>query len=387
MRLAIVNHEYPPLAGGASTASAEIAGQWAALGHEVLVVTSAAPETAGHELKGGVSVVRVPGRRRSLSSPSLTELIGASSSLAWHLPGLLRGFRPDGVLAFFAIPSGWLAVRAGRRLDVPVIVSLRGSDVPGFPGRRLPSWSRPVARQLVRTALRGADLVAPNCEELHRLAVALLPEVQDKSLVIGNGLAESWLATEPAGSGSSELQIVTVGQLIARKRIELALAAMRHLVDAGIPARLTVIGDGPLRQSLQKQAAELALSAAVDFLGYQTRAQVRQQLRKHDVFLFASAGEGMSNAVLEAMGSGLPIVTTRDACHDWVTSVGCGESVPAEDPAAMAAALARLHRAEGTRKERAEAGIRYARTCTWRRTAERFADAFQQLNEATSPLA
>jgi glycosyltransferase involved in cell wall biosynthesis len=379
MRLAIVNHEYPPLAGGASTASAEIAGELAALGHEVLVVTSAAPESPCRLEQPRLTVVRVAARRRSLSAPSIPELISVSRSLARHLPGLLGDFRPDGILAFFAIPSGWVAVRAGRRLSVPVIVSLRGSDVPGFPGRRLPFWAQAITRRLVRSTLRNADLVAPNCDELLRLAVALLPAVQDKSLVIGNGLSESWLASEPAGSGSGVMRLVTVGQLIARKRVDLALLAVHHLTNTGIPCRLTVVGDGPFRTILRQCAADLNVAGQVDFLGHQPRDEVRRLLRQHDVYLCTSAGEGMSNAVLEALGGGLPVVTTNESCHAWVSAAGCGESVSASDSAAMNAVLIRLYHDDPYRRNLAEAGIRYARNQTWRTTAERFVAAFQQL--------
>ncbi len=323
--------------------------------------------------------MRVPAGRRSLSAPSLAELLDASTSLAWHLPSLLREFQPDGVLAFFAIPSGWLALRAGRRLGVPILVSLRGSDVPGFPGRRISPLIRPLTRHLVRQTLRSADLVVPNCEYLRELAVAFEPAVRHRSLVIGNGLSKDWLASEPAGSDSGELHLVTVGQLIARKRIELALVALRRLSDSGVPARLTVIGDGPRRKALQQQAASLRISSRVDFLGYQSREQVQRLLRQHNAFLFTSESEGMSNAVLEAMASGLPIVSTGNASGSLVTSAGCGQSVAADDGAGLIGALERLYVDESYRCQLAWAGIGYARHRTWRHSAEQFLAALDHL--------
>jgi glycogen synthase len=372
VRVAIVIHEYPPVGGGASTAAQQTARALGSQGHEVLVVTSAARGEARSSIDGAVRVRRLPALRLRTLAPSHTELLSFCASAGLLLSGELRRFGADGILAYFAVPAGIFAVRAGRRLEIPVVVSLRGSDVPGFPGGRLEGAFGVVARPALRRALSGAAAVAPNSEVLRGLALAFMPEVAGKTTVVPNGIDEASIADEPASSGSRTLELVQVGQLIERKRVDLAIEAMRALERAGVPARLTVIGDGPLRGALEAQAAELGVGGRVWFTGHLARAEIPGILRASDVFVMTSQGEGMSNAILEAMAAGLPVVATRNGSEDVVEQAGAGIVIEPGDAAALAARLRELAAAPDLRRRLALAGLSWARAHTWAATARAF---------------
>lgn len=144
-------------------------------------------------------------------------------------------------------------------------------------------------------------------------------------------------------STGAVFRIVTVGALIWCKAYEYALSAIRALVDQGIPVRFEIIGDGPEQQRVLYTIDDLSLTEHVRLLGKLAPAEVRDHLQRADAFLLASHSEGISNAVLEAMACGLPVVTTdcggmREAVTDGVE----GFVVPVRDPAAMAEALRKL---------------------------------------------
>jgi colanic acid/amylovoran biosynthesis glycosyltransferase len=148
-------------------------------------------------------------------------------------------------------------------------------------------------------------------------------------------------ATQPRKN--SAFRIVTVSSLIWRKGFEYALLAVQRLIDHGVAAEFHVIGDGPERARLVYTIGELELHNRVYLHGRLSPEAVRSQLRYADVFLLASLSEGISNAVLEAMACGLPVVTTdcggmREAVADGVE----GFVVPVRDPEAMTNAITRL---------------------------------------------
>jgi colanic acid/amylovoran biosynthesis glycosyltransferase len=137
--------------------------------------------------------------------------------------------------------------------------------------------------------------------------------------------------------------IVTTGSLIWRKGQDYALQAVRLLTDRGIEARLDIIGQGPDRRRLLYNVKDLGLQKNVRLLGALPEGEVRQHLQQADAFCLPSLSEGISNAVLEAMACGVPVVTTDcGGMSEAITEGVEGFLVPVRDPQAMAEALALL---------------------------------------------
>jgi colanic acid/amylovoran biosynthesis glycosyltransferase len=137
--------------------------------------------------------------------------------------------------------------------------------------------------------------------------------------------------------------IVSTGSLIWRKGYEYALLAIRRLVDMGVPAEFEIIGEGPERQRILYTIDDLGLRGHVHLLGQLSPEQVRERLQQADAFLLSSLSEGISNAVLEAMSCGLPVVTTDCGGMTEVVTNGVeGFVVPVRDPDTMANCLQAL---------------------------------------------
>lgn len=152
------------------------------------------------------------------------------------------------------------------------------------------------------------------------------------------------------------LKIITVGTLIWTKGYEYALTALRLLHDQGLAAEFIIIGDGPDRSRVLYTIEDLDLRGQVYLLGKQPPTKVRELLQEADIFLLASLSEGISNAVLEAMACGLPVVTTdcggmREAVTDGIE----GFVVPVMDPEAMAGALIKLASSPDLREKMGQA--------------------------------
>jgi glycosyltransferase involved in cell wall biosynthesis len=137
--------------------------------------------------------------------------------------------------------------------------------------------------------------------------------------------------------------ILAVGRLVWIKGYDYLLAALSRLKQAGIAFRAQIIGDGPLYAPLGYSIEDLNLKPEVELLGALPAAEVLSRLRAADLFVLSSHAEGISNAALEAMAVGLPVVTTNaggmsEAVRDGIE----GYVVPVRDINALADRLKSL---------------------------------------------
>ena len=170
---------------------------------------------------------------------------------------------------------------------------------------------------------------------------------------LGRGLGRG------TSSPDTPFRLVTTGSILWRKGYEYALLAVRQLVERGLPVRFDIIGDGPERQRLLYTIHDLGLQEHVVWHGPLPPAEVVGRLQAADAFLLTSLSEGISNAVLEAMACGLPVVTTDvDGMPEAVSDGVEGFLVPPRAPAATANALARLAASPELRRTMGAAGRR-----------------------------
>jgi glycosyltransferase involved in cell wall biosynthesis len=133
-------------------------------------------------------------------------------------------------------------------------------------------------------------------------------------------------------------------------------------------AKLTIAGSGPELAKLSSLARELGISDAVNFCGRLTREQMAELYRGASVFVNPSLVDNMPNSVLEAMASGVPVVTTDAGGVPFIVRQGVtGLMVPAGDPAAMAAALRRVLSDRGCAYRLREAALTEVQRYTWPR--------------------
>lgn len=153
----------------------------------------------------------------------------------------------------------------------------------------------------------------------------------------------------PATFESAPPAIISIGRLIEKKGFSDLIEASRLLAAQGINFRTEIIGEGPLETALQNQIATAGLTKSVTLAGPLPQPEVIARLARSALFALPcvpEAGGGMDNlptVVMEAMAAGLPVVSTALAGVPEMVQEGVtGFLVPARDPAALAAALARL---------------------------------------------
>lgn len=221
----------------------------------------------------------------------------------------------------------------------PVVTSCRGSLITIAP------WNPD--RGAFRAALRGVFTAA---HVVHCVSDAIVSDAAGLGLdpgrarVVRPGVdAADFSPRGPAAPRGGGLRAVACGTLHWTKDHETTLTALRRALDRGADLTLDLIGEGPGRTQLLFAIDDLDLSERVRLLGRLPAAEVARRLRDADLFVHTSSSEGISNAVLEAMATGLAVVTTdaggmREAVRDGID----GLVVPVRGAEATADALVRL---------------------------------------------
>ena len=335
MKILMLNYEFPPLGGGAANACSYIVREMADRGVAVDLVTSSASGSFETERVGQtVAVYRLPVGKRRIHYWTQREILSYSWKARRFAAGLLKKNGYSLCHAFFGIPCG--AIAYSFRKELPYIVSLRGSDVPGFNRRFSAQYA--LLRPLIRAVWRSARAVVANSQGLMELA-----RETDGSCpidIIYNGIDVQQF--RPDGADRDRPRLLCVSRLVERKGIDHLLRSVAALKGSvGDSFELWVVGEGNLEAQLRALAGELGIADIVSFRGYIEHDSLPPVYASSDVFVMPSLSEGMSNTVLEAMACGLPLVVTDTGGSRELVKDN-GVVVPAADAGALADAIGRL---------------------------------------------
>jgi colanic acid/amylovoran biosynthesis glycosyltransferase len=170
---------------------------------------------------------------------------------------------------------------------------------------------------------------------------------------------ERFRATERPERLAAEVRVLCVARLVAHKGHAVLLRALARLRDDGLPLRATVAGDGPERDSVERLARELGLDSLVEFTGAVSQDDLPGLYAAADIFCLPTLAEAVGVVNMEAMATGLPVVSSGlmgvpELVEDGVT----GLLVTPGREGELAAALRRLAEEPALRRRLGEAGRR-----------------------------
>ncbi len=236
---------------------------------------------------------------------------------------------------YFGLPTGVLQWLPGRHRSVPYIVSLRGSDVPGYDtfNTRLQFFHRlllPVTRTIWNKASRIVALSAT----LRATALETAPDADIE--IIPNGIESELFHCTTTRRKTDTVELICVARLIERKGIQhllQALQVMQHKVH------LTIVGEGNYKQKLVELSDQYQLSDKVTFHGYCPREHLVELYSASDIFVLPTMAESFGLVFIEAMSCGLPVVGTTVGGVPGIVTPDTGILVEPEDYVAVREAI------------------------------------------------
>jgi len=287
----------------------------------------------------------------------------------------IHDFRPDAVLSYWAHPDGAVGLRAAQLAGVPSAVIVGGTDVLILP-------NLPKRGERVRNVLNQSDAVFCVSQGLEQ-STCELGVSPERVHTIYQGVDENIFHTRRSRQASRETlglsdefaHLVWVGRIVGIKNLPMLLKAAVQLRSDGLKFKLHLLGDGPSKAALQKQAAELGLDSYVQFHGAVGHDRIPDWYRAADLTVLSSDSEGLPNVLRESLACGTPFVSTAVGSLKEISCPGATLLVPKGDAREFAQGIHFML----TREAKQAAAGYVART--WSDCADEVVQQFEILRE------
>jgi glycogen synthase len=387
MRICFISRRFFPAISGMSVYAANLLRELVAGGHDVVMISQYRNDPAGSAVYGGGPPPAVPGVKviglESLGEqevghdrPADFEADLAAMVEAAESEHAIKPF--DLVHAQYGYPCGLAALEVSRRLGIPNVVSIQGGD-----GHWVGTCCKTHKQAMLAVLGHAGSLIIGSrsfAEEVRDHHGTPL----DRFVIVPGATDTERFHPRPdrdIGALSAEPVLLYHGRVDRRKGVMELIDAFHHLRSTGRKLRLIVSGIGPDVEDVRSRVAELGLGDAVEMTGHADYFAAAEVYRCGDIFVSPTYSEGFSNTILEAMASGLPIVSTNavgvvDCLTDGLNAL----LVEPRDVGGLAHAIARLLDDEPLRRRLAHQSLEEVRSLySWHAIGRRIQQIYRDL--------
>lgn len=371
-RILVLNYEFPPLGGGAATATFNLLKQLSSREDlKIDLITSSVGEYKEEKFSENINVYFLNiGKNGRVHDQSQKDLL----VYAWKAFELARKLKKekkyDLIHAFFGVPCGFIAMF----LKIPYVVSLRGSDVP-FYSEKYKWLDKLFFWWLSRIIWRKAQKVIANSEGLKQLA--LKTNKNQKIGVIYNGVDTKMFF--PAEKSENDFTVISTSRIIKRKGIDFLVDGFIKFSENKNNAKLLLIGDGEMKSELELKIKKARLEDKIIFTGAAERARMPEYYRQADVFVLPSLNEGMSNSLLEAMASGLAVIATDTGGTGELVNSENGVIIEKSSAESIRTALDKLYSNKNLLRSMKLSSRQKAEGMSWEAMAEGYGKIYREI--------
>lgn len=366
LRILVLNHEFPPVGGGASPVAFELCKELVKTGNEVDVVTMRYKNLPRYEIVDGINIYRTWAIRKKADICYMHELATYFPGAVFKALSLAKQKKYDVIHCHFIVPGAPLAWFVSKRRKVPFLITCHGTDVPGHNPERFKLVHK-IIRPVWRKLAKSAQLIAPS-NFLKKRIIESCAAARVK--IIPNGIN-----LENFKPVSKTKSILMCSRMLKFKGFQYAIEALR---DIEPDWQVNIIGEGPYLQELKQMAQ--GLKAKINFLGWIDKSDERfyKFFNESSIFIFPSEAENFPTVLLEAMAAGTAIITSNaGGCPEVVGDAAL--LVEPRNPGQIREKLQELIDSEDLRKELSESAHRRASEFSWPNIAEKYIECYQQL--------
>ena len=346
-------------------------------GHDVTMISQYRGDDFGKRVYGGGPPPAVPGVRviglEQLGEQTTGDFerdieVMAATVAAEHAR------QPFDVLhAQYGYPTGWAVLAASRRTGVPNVVSIQGGD-----GHWVGSCCE-THRLAMTRMLDHAGAVLIGCDSFRDEVVGRLGTSPDRFTIVPGAVDTARFTPGREASGSPVL--LYHGRVDARKGVLDMLHAVKQVRDEGACFHLLISGIGPTFDETAAEITRLGLQDCAEMTGYIGYDRVPEIYRRASIFVSPTYAEGFSNTILEAMASGMAVVSCRSV--GVVDCIRDGENGLLTEPGdipALADALRRVLQDAALRRRLGAAALQECREVySWPRVGRQIMDVYDRV--------
>ncbi len=240
--------------------------------------------------------------------------------------------KPDILHALVSSPAGYAAQIAAQHHQLPYVITEHSSM---YLQDGVQAWK---FKQL-RSAFGSAAAVAAVSAAL---ATAIEPYTKETPTVIPNFIDTDFFTLPPTARATSPFVFLAAGNLVPVKGYDILLHAFAALAGDHAALELRIAGSGPELGVLQELALQMGVEKQVIFTGQLSPREIRQEMWKANALVVSSRHETFSIVLIEALATGLPVVSTRAGGPEGIVSAEVGVLVPPEDASALAEGMRRV---------------------------------------------
>ncbi|CAB1063931.1 hypothetical protein D1BOALGB6SA_8716 [Olavius sp. associated proteobacterium Delta 1] len=233
--------------------------------------------------------------------------------LIGSVDAIIGKIKPNIIYAYTATPDGYMGLLLKKKYNIPLVCSLRGSDINVYP-----EYNRSTYDQTKKVLLE-ADFITSVSYALKKSAESISHPRREIQVIYNgcnvhefkNNRNSRYILRKKLGISKQAQALIFVGGLLKEKGVhELLEAFLAYLSSIHPNLHLIYVGDGPEYQNISNTILSKKLSHRIHLVGGKPNSEINQWLSTADIFVFPSYFEGLPNAILEAMACGLPVVAT-----------------------------------------------------------------------------
>ena len=377
MRICFVSRRFFPAISGMSVYALNLLRELTRDGHDVTMISQYRGDETGVRVYGGGPPPPVPGVHVIGLEAHGEQAGGDFEADVRAMVGQVvreHAVQPfDIIHAQYGYPTGFAALTASKQLGVPCVVSIQGGDG-HWVGLCCATHKAAMLAVLdhADALLIGSKSFAEEVRQNHGTPLTRF------TIIPGAVDVQRFSPGQLAGEAHEPLRVLYHGRVDARKGVLDLLEAWRQVPAT---ARLVISGIGPDMEAVAAKITELDLGDSVEQTGYVAYGDVPEIYRSCDIFVSPTYAEGFSNTILEAMASGLPVVSTRAVgVVDCLRDNENGLLVEPGDVAALRHALTRMLTEPALRERLAATALREARDIySWRTVSRLIVDTYERL--------
>ena len=370
------NNEFPPLGGGTGTVNLELFNIFKK-NHNLqidLVTSSFQKKKEIEQFSENIQIIKLPVRKKDIHHASNLELIIYAFKATVLARKLHKQNNYDLIFVWSTVPAGLPAIFLKKFKNIPYVVRVGGSDIPGFEQRYSVVYK--IITPFIKKVWINAKIIIAKCKTEKKMISAINPNL--KISIINNGIDTDVFFPKDK-EPKEQLKIICSARLIKRKGQETLINAISILKEKGIFPIIDFVGDGDAKEEYIQLAKFKGVFEQTKFLSYVPRKNMPKLYQNADIFILPSFNEGMSNALLEAMSCGLPVVVTNVGGTEELVNNSNGYVFTAGNINELVKILEELHFNKKSLKKLGQNSRKKAELFNWNNIANEYLNLFNNI--------